>query len=117
MRGGLPKTSLFPFNPFHFSTLNVFFRKLPALFGCEAIGAMNFTGTMNNEDLLNKIVTLMQTDDSADAPADALLWSKNLFRSRRAAEPQRSVVRRVLAVLQMDLSPGKTVFGERSASS
>ncbi len=78
---------------------------------------MNFTNAMNNEreDLLNKIVNLMQTDKSADAPADSIEWSKNLFRARAAA-PKTSFIRRVLAVLQMDLSPNKAVFGERSAS-
>lgn len=76
---------------------------------------MNFTGTMNNEDLINKIVRLMQTDNSADAPADSVNWSKNLFRAR-AAEPKKSLVRKILAVLQVDLSPDKAVFGERSAS-
>ena len=70
---------------------------------------------MNNEDLLNKITNLMQTDDSADAPADAIQWSKNLFRAR-AVQPKESFVQKVLAVLQMDLSPNKAVFGERSAS-
>lgn len=77
---------------------------------------MNFTGTMNNEDLLNKITQLMQTDDSADAPADAILWSKNLFRSR-AAEQDQTFVQKVLAVLQIDLAPNRAVFGERSAAS
>ncbi len=76
---------------------------------------MNFTGTMNNEDLLNRIVHLMQTDQSADAPADAVQWTKNLFRTR-AVEPKQSFVQKVLAVLQMDLAPNKAVFGERSAS-
>jgi hypothetical protein len=76
---------------------------------------MNFTGTMNNEDLVNKIVHLMQTDKSADAPADAVQWTKNLFRAR-IAEPKKSLVQKVLAVLQMDLAPNKAVFGERSAS-
>jgi hypothetical protein len=71
--------------------------------------------TMNNEDLLNKITNLMQTDDSADAPADAIQWSKNLFRAR-AVQPKESFVQKVLAVLQLDLSPNKAVFGERSAS-
>ena len=70
----------------------------------------------NNEDLLNKIVHLMQTDNSADAPKDSIEWSKNLFLSR-AAEPKKSLVQKVLAVLQMDLSPDKAAFGERSASS
>ncbi len=76
---------------------------------------MKFTRKMNNEDLLNKIARLMQADDSADAPADAVQWSKNLFRTR-AVEPQKSVVERILAVLQVDLAPNRAVFGERSAS-
>jgi hypothetical protein len=79
---------------------------------------MNLTGKMNNEDLMNKIVNLMQSDDSADAPADAIKWSKNLFRARAAATtaPKQSLVQKVMAVLQMDLAPNKAVFGERSAS-
>jgi hypothetical protein len=78
---------------------------------------MNLTGVMNdkNEDLLNQIVSLMQRDDSADAPADAVRWAKNLFRAR-AAEPKKSVVERVMAVLQLDLSPGSAAFGERSGA-
>lgn len=72
--------------------------------------------TMNNsDDNIKRIITLMQTDDSVEAPADAIKWSKNIFRSR-VSEPKRSVVEKVLAVLQMDLLPNKTVFGERSAS-
>ena len=76
---------------------------------------MNFTKKMNNEDLMNKIASLMQADDSTDAPAEAVLWSKNLFRAR-IAEPKKSVAERILAVLQVDLAPNKAVFGERSAS-
>src|SRR5688572_4369879 len=76
---------------------------------------MNFTTTMDNEDLINKIARLMQTDDSTDAPADAVKWAKNLFRTR-AVEPKTSLVNKVLAVLQLDLAPNKAVFGERSAS-
>lgn len=76
---------------------------------------MKFTSKMNNEDLIDKIVQLMQADDSADAPAEAVRWSKNLFRTR-AVEPKQSVVERVLAVLQLDLAPNKAVFGERSAA-
>lgn len=72
---------------------------------------------MNNyeENLLNKIVQLMQTDNAVDAPEDSIKWAKNIFRSR-IAEPKKSLVQRVLAVLQMDISPNKAVFGERSAS-
>jgi len=76
---------------------------------------MNFTRTMNNEDLTNKIIHLMQTDNSADAPKDSIAWTKNLFHAR-AAEPKKSLVQKVLAVLQMDLAPDKAAFGERSAS-
>ena len=68
-----------------------------------------------NENLINKIVQLMETDKSVDAPTDAVKWAKNIFRSR-VAEPKQSFVQKVLAVLQMDLSPNKAAFGERSAS-
>lgn len=68
-----------------------------------------------SERQIEKIINLMQTDDSADAPTDAVRWSKNLFLSRRVA-PQKSFLQKVLAVLQMDLSPNKAAFGERSAS-
>lgn len=68
-----------------------------------------------NEDFLNKIVYLMQTDKSEDAPQDSVKWAKNIFRTR-AVEPNRSFAQKVLAVLQMDLSPNKAAFGERSAS-
>ncbi len=68
-----------------------------------------------SERQIEKIINLMRTDDAADAPPDARRWAKNLFTSRVAA-PQKSIVRRILAVLQMDLSPNKAAFGERSAS-
>ena len=64
---------------------------------------------------LNRIIYLMQSDKSFDAPTDPVRWSKNLFRAR-AVEPKKSVVERVLAVLQIDLSPNRAAFGERSAS-
>lgn len=67
------------------------------------------------ENLMDKIVHLMQTDKSVDAPQDSIKWAKNIFRSR-ITEPKRSLVQRVLAVLQMDISPNKAVFGERSGA-
>lgn len=72
---------------------------------------------MNNKNELNleKIIQLMQTDDSFDAPKNAIQWSKNIFRSR-IAQPKKSLVSRIVAVLQMDLSPNRAAFGERSAS-
>ena len=69
----------------------------------------------SNEDFLNKIVYLMQTDKSENAPQDSIKWAKNIFRSH-VREPKKSLAQKVLAVLQMDLSPNKAAFGERSAS-
>lgn len=68
-----------------------------------------------SERQINQIINLMRSDDSADAPHDAVRWAKNIFLTRAAA-PQKTLVQKVLAVLQMDLSPNKAVFGERSAS-
>ena len=68
-----------------------------------------------NDQNIEQIVRLMQADKSFDAPTDAIQWSKNIFRAR-VAEPKKSIVEKVLAVLQMDLSPNRAAFGERSAS-
>ena len=70
----------------------------------------------NNDQTIAEIIRLMQTDKSIDAPTNAIRWSKNIFRAR-VVEPKKSVLEKVLAVLQMDLSPNKAAFGERSASS
>jgi hypothetical protein len=69
----------------------------------------------SNDELINRIIHLMQTDNSADAPADSVKWAKNIFRTR-AAEPKKSLVQKILAVLQMDLSGAQAAFGERSAT-
>ena len=74
------------------------------------------TNTMKDEQFLDKIISLMQTDNSFDAPIDAVSWAKNIFRTQ-VQEPKQSVVKRFMAVLQIDLSANKPVFGERSASS
>ncbi len=70
----------------------------------------------NNDREIRRIIHLMRTDESYDAPADAIRWSKNIFLNK-AVEQKKSIVERVLAVLQMDLSPNRAAFGERSASS
>lgn len=77
---------------------------------------MLLTMSMNNSEnqIIDEIISLMQRDDSVDAPQDAVKWSKNIFRTRAVA-PKKSLVQKVLAVLQMDLSPNKAAFGERSA--
>ena len=69
----------------------------------------------NNDQTIAEIIRLMQTDKSVDAPIDAIQWSKNIFRAR-AVEPKKSIVEKILAVLQMDLSPNRAAYGERSAS-
>ena len=78
---------------------------------------MNPNKEMNNErdENLKRIIHLMQTDDSVDAPVDAIKWSKGIFRAR-AADRKPSAVERILAVLKADLAPGKAVFGERSGT-
>lgn len=76
---------------------------------------MLLTLSMKNTEkqIIDEIISLMQRDDSVDAPQDALKWSKNIFRARAVA-PKKSLVQKVLAVLQLDLSPDKAAFGERS---
>jgi hypothetical protein len=74
------------------------------------------TNTMNNEQFLDKIISLMQTDNSFDAPKDSVSWAKNIFRTQ-VQEPKQSIIKRFMAVLQIDLSANKPVFGERSTSS
>lgn len=68
----------------------------------------------NEDRTINKIISLLKTDRSIDAPADAVKWAKNIF-SARAAAPRKSFASRILAVLQIDLSSDKAAFGERSA--
>lgn len=62
---------------------------------------------------IERIIRLMQTDDSADAPAEALKWSKNIFRTR---QKQPSALQKIKAVLKLDIAPGQAVFGERSGA-
>ncbi len=69
----------------------------------------------SNNQITEQILRLMQTDNSVDAPLDSVKWAKNIFRSR-IAEPKASLAQKIMAVLQMDLSPQKAAFGERSAS-
>ena len=67
----------------------------------------------SNEKNLAHIIDRMANDSSVNAPADAITYAKNLYRTRSAAA-QPSAFRRILAVLQMDLAPNKAAFGERS---
>ena len=56
----------------------------------------------------------MRTDDSVDAPKDSIKFAKDLFRTRVAA-PQPSLIKRIVAAISLDLSPGKTALAERSS--
>lgn len=67
----------------------------------------------NSDKNFEKIIHLMQTDDSVDAPEDAINWSKNLFKTRSAE--QKVSLKSIVATLVRELGPG-TVMGERSAS-
>lgn len=71
---------------------------------------------IQDENLINKIVYLMKTDDSIDAPGDSVKWAKNIFRAH-SVQPKKSIVQKVLATLQINLSPNTAVFGERSSAS
>ncbi len=51
----------------------------------------------------------MKSDDSKDAPSDSLIWVKNLYRSR-ASQPAKSIIQKILAVLEMDLSKNQPAF-------
>ena len=72
---------------------------------------------MNNseEKTLEHIIRRMESDKSVDAPVDTLRYAKNLYRSREA-EPKRSVLQRIVAVMKIDLALGRPAFGERSAA-
>ncbi len=70
---------------------------------------------MSTEKKLQQIIDLMQRDDSVDPPADSIRWASNLYRTRDS-KPGKSFVKRIAAVLQMEIAPNRPVFGERSAS-
>jgi hypothetical protein len=70
---------------------------------------------MSTEKKLQQIIDLMQRDESVDAPADSIRWASNLYKMREL-EPGKSFVQKIAAVLQMEITPNKPAFGERSAS-
>jgi|SRR5690606_6058846 len=69
---------------------------------------------MNSQENIKKIAELIERDSSVDAPQDSIKWAKNMFRTRVPAGSP-SAMRRIIALLQVDLLPGRQVFGERSA--
>ncbi|HSI88970.1 MAG TPA: hypothetical protein VK918_07925, partial [Pyrinomonadaceae bacterium] len=69
---------------------------------------------MNSHENIKKIAELMERDGSVDAPQDSIKWAKNIFRSRMPSTAP-SALRRIVALLHVDLLPGRQAFGERSA--
>ncbi len=66
-----------------------------------------------HDQSLEHIIRRMQSDVAVDAPADTIRYAKNLFRVR-ASQSKESILRRVLAVMSVDLAAGTATFGERS---
>ena len=66
------------------------------------------------EQNLNHIIYRMQTDTALDAPADAIKFAKDLYRTR-LTRPAVSIAQRIMAVLRVDLAPNRAAFGERSS--
>lgn len=66
------------------------------------------------KDRTEKIIELIRSDRSSDAPDEAVKWVKNLYRTdfAHAVEPG-PLLKRILAALQMDVSPGTALQGER----
>ena len=64
-------------------------------------------------DPTEKIIKLMQTDKSEDAPEDAITWSKNIFKTR--AVEQSGIVSSV-ARLVKEISGAQLATGERSSA-
>ena len=71
---------------------------------------------MSTDKNLQEIINLMQRDDSVDAPVDSVRWASNLFRTRSIKKPKKSILKQLVAVLQMEIAPNKPAFGERSAA-
>ena len=70
---------------------------------------------MNTEKNLQEIIDLMRRDDSTDAPDDSIRWASNLFKTRTPA-PGKSLIKKLVGVLQMEIKPNTAAFGERSGS-
>ena len=70
---------------------------------------------MSNQRNIQNIIELLERDDSIDAPAESIKWAKNLF-AVRAAESKIGILQRIKAHLNVDLSPGVLIHGERSAT-
>jgi len=71
---------------------------------------------MDKQNNIQDIIEILKRDDSIDAPMDSIKWAKNLF-AVRAMGARPGILQRIKASLNVDLSHGALVRGERSASS
>jgi hypothetical protein len=69
----------------------------------------------NQAEFIERLVHLIETDHSVDAPAEIRTWAKNLYRTRLQTAGQ-PLLKRIIATLTAEIMPGVTAFGERSAA-
>ena len=55
----------------------------------------------------------MLADRTPDAPADAIKWAKDHFRTRVVEQPA-GLLQRIKAAITINIAPGEVAFGERS---
>lgn len=88
--------------------------RTPAALPADARSHLTSCESCSNElARLEQTVQLMRADESEPAPPDALAYVLNLFR-QRAAAPEPSRLRRVLAALSFDSAQLAPAFGVRS---
>jgi len=63
---------------------------------------------------IEHILQRMLADRSTDAPADAIKWAKDHFRTRVVEQPA-GLLQRIKAAITVNIAPGELAFGERSA--
>jgi len=62
---------------------------------------------------VGSLIELMRNDDSADAPENSIQLAKNIFEPN--ADSKKGFVKRILATMQMHLSPLQPSFNERGS--
>ena len=63
---------------------------------------------------LDRLVKLMRTDDSVDAPQPVLARALNIFQRQQVQEPETPLLKRLFASLSFDSLRAEPVFGFRS---
>ena len=68
-----------------------------------------------SDQRIEHILRRMLADRAEDAPADAIKWAKEHYRTRVVEKPA-SFLQRIIAVVTADIAPGQLAFGERSGA-